>query len=175
MAVSSYHVHGAYAHLGKDCPNEASKVIASATKHIYSNDLIWISVAYIFFQEKTRAPPNNALLCVISFLSIAFIYFSLIGCCLWDLKRRPVQVTSDHLLEYCIGILGRHMPHMWGHWSLLCHWWHPICDQQLYHLHHMQWQKSTCQSALCSAAVCWNHPWHCMFWVLWGNCYLPNW
>ena len=85
--VSFYTVHGAYAQLGEDTSDEVNNAADSATKRVFFDDPLWISVPYSFLMKRLGKPPDNAFSRAIAFLSIVVIYVAVIGYWFWQFKR----------------------------------------------------------------------------------------
>ena len=85
--VFFYTVHGAYAQLGKDTSDDVNNAVDSATKRVFFDDLLWLSVLYCFLMKHAGKPPDNAFSHVIAFLGIVVIYVAVIGYWFWQFKR----------------------------------------------------------------------------------------
>ena len=85
--VFFYTVHGAYAQLGKDTSDDVNNAVDSATKRVFFDDLLWLSVLYCFLMKHAGKPPDNAISHVIAFLGIVVIYVAVIGYWFWQFKR----------------------------------------------------------------------------------------
>ena len=94
--VSFYTVHGAYAQLGEDTSNEVNNAVDSATKRVFFDDPLRISVPYCFLMKRAGKPPDNAFSRAIAFLGIVVIYVAVIGCHFWKFKclQRALFKTS---------------------------------------------------------------------------------
>ena len=71
---SSYQVHGAFAHVGQNENQKVLQTTAAASKDIYFDDPLRLSVPYQYFWERIPEPPDNDFMHVLACLSIVGIY-----------------------------------------------------------------------------------------------------
>ncbi len=95
---SGYQTYGAYANIAETHTNESTEVIFSATKSIYWDDLLRLSVPYHYFQRLAGELPDNDFLAILFFLLVVAIYVAVIGVCLWTLRVQRKTVSSKQSL-----------------------------------------------------------------------------
>jgi hypothetical protein len=87
-------MYGAYANIAQTHTNKSTEVVFSATKRIYWDDLLQLSVPYQYFWELAGEPPDNAFLAILFSLSVMAIYVAVIGVRLWMLHAQCKNASS---------------------------------------------------------------------------------
>jgi hypothetical protein len=101
---SGYQTYRAYVNIAQTHANKSTEVVSSATKRIYWDDPLQLSVPYQYFQELAGEPPDNAFLAILFFLSVVAVNVAVLGVCLWTLhaQRRNASLKQSSLKKVAL-------------------------------------------------------------------------
>ena len=96
---SSYQVHGAYAHVGQNEKQKMLQAVAAASKDIYFDDPLRLSVPYNYVMKRIPEPPDNDFMHLLACLSIVGIY-----CCfaVYGIARISWYRISGKRADECV-------------------------------------------------------------------------